>query len=226
MTDADPQSFDRLAEQYDRLAELGPGDLARRLTTLLPERGGTAVDVGCGAGRHTVLLAERFDHVVGIDVSAPMIELARRKRARPNVTYEVRDLMDVDGAYEVVLSVGMLHHVADLEAALAKVRSLVRPGGTAVLADLVTERGRVPKWWFRAGALLQLARDVAGRRGHAWERYRLATASAWLEHLASDRYLSGADFDRRYCAALPGATTQMVGQFRVCTWTRPPGEDR
>lgn len=219
MNNGDPQSFDRLAEQYDRLAELGPGDFARYLTSVLPDHGSAALDIGCGSGRHAVLLAERFDSVLGVDLSAPMIELGRRKRARPNVAYDVKDLMDVDGGpYDLVLSVGTLHHVPDLEAALAKIRGLVARGGTAILADLVANRDRLPKWFFRAGAVLQLARDLGARRASAWERFRLATHPAWIDHLASDRYLSAAEFDRRYCAALPGATTRMVAQFRVCTW--------
>jgi len=217
----DPQSFDGLAEHYDRLAELGPGDVARWLRTALPSHGGSAVDIGCGSGRHTVVLAERFDRVVGIDLSEPMVELARRKRPDPKVTYEVRDLMDVGGQqFDLVLSVGALHHMPDLEAALAKIASLVSPGGTAVLVDLVADRDRVPRWWFRAGAVVQLLRDLAGRKAFAFERYRLATHHGWLDHLASDRYLSTAEFDRRYAAVLTGAEMHRVGQFRACVWTR------
>jgi len=217
------QSFDRLAEQYDRLAELGPGDIAKYLASALPERGRTALDVGCGSGRHALLLADRYESVLGVDLSAPMIELARRKRPRPNVTYEVADLMTLDHEpFDLLLCVGTLHHVPDLEAALAKIRSLVRPGGTAILVDLVSERGRLPKWFFRAGAVVDLGRDLLGRRPHALERFRLAMGPAWLDHLASDRYLSSSEFDRRYGASLPGSTIERVAQFRVCTWTAPP----
>jgi 2-polyprenyl-3-methyl-5-hydroxy-6-metoxy-1,4-benzoquinol methylase len=218
----DPQSFDEIALVYDRIAELGPGRIAQWLTSVLPEHGASALDIGCGAGRHAVVLAKHFDHVLGVDLSAPMIELARQKRPAANVTYEVGDLMDLEPVeYELVFSVGMLHHVPDLDAALVKIRSLVRPGGMAILADLVTEKGRLPKWFFRLGAVVQLFRDALHRRSHAFERFRLANHRAWLDHVASDIYLSPAEFDRRYCDALPGATTQDVSQFRVCTWTRP-----
>lgn len=42
-----------------------------------PLKDGTALDIGCGVGRMTQALADRFDHVIGIDVSEKMIERAR-----------------------------------------------------------------------------------------------------------------------------------------------------
>ena len=40
-------------------------------------RGGVCVEVGCGPGRMTAVLAERFDRVVAVDVSQGMLERAR-----------------------------------------------------------------------------------------------------------------------------------------------------
>jgi len=42
---------------------------------LLPAAGGRALDLGCGTGRHAVLLARRFEQVDAIDLSGPMIEI-------------------------------------------------------------------------------------------------------------------------------------------------------
>lgn len=52
------------------------------LEVLQPEIGDTVVDIGCGAGQSTIQLAERVGtggHVVGIDVAAPLLELAKRR---------------------------------------------------------------------------------------------------------------------------------------------------
>src|SRR5688500_10455568 len=65
-----------IAEVLGRLPEL-PGESPRR-----------ALDFGCGVGRLTQALAERFDAVVGVDVAASMIEEARaRNRVGPRCTY-------------------------------------------------------------------------------------------------------------------------------------------
>ena len=96
---AEAQSFNRVAEDYDRL-----GDLDRRrwieqwLASVLPDCGQRALDVGCGPGRQAVTLAGRFGQVGAIDLSGAMIELARARRARPNISYRQADLHELDSA--------------------------------------------------------------------------------------------------------------------------------
>jgi SAM-dependent methyltransferase len=60
ITLAEAQSFDRVAGAYDRLGDLNPNELVGSwLEGLLPSAGGRALDIGCGTGRHAVLLAGR-----------------------------------------------------------------------------------------------------------------------------------------------------------------------
>jgi 2-polyprenyl-3-methyl-5-hydroxy-6-metoxy-1,4-benzoquinol methylase len=132
------QSFDRTAADYDRLGDLSENDSIRSwLVSVLPPAGGRALDLGCGTGRHAVLLAGRFTHVDAIDLSLPMIEIATAKRSRPNITYQQADLLETTGSgeYGLVLSVMALHHVRDLQAALAHIKELLAPGGRIVLVD-------------------------------------------------------------------------------------------
>lgn len=84
------QSFDRVAADLDRLAELNQGRdelISSWLADVLPKVGRYAIDLGCGPGRQAVLLAERFERVDAVDLSGPMIELARARHPRPNITY-------------------------------------------------------------------------------------------------------------------------------------------
>lgn len=217
----DPQSYDHLADHFERLAELEGHPVGEWLTTMLAERGGMAVDLGCGAGRHTIRLADRFDEVVAIDVSPAMIELARSTRARANIEYRIADLWDVDGTYELVFSSATLHHLADLRGALDHIRALVAPGGTAVLVDVVARRAAIPRWVFRVNAAARLALDLARRRPRPLERYRLATEPLWLDHLVTDRYLNRAQFEAVYGATFPGARFQRVANLHTCVWNAP-----
>src|SRR5579864_2249303 len=50
-------------------------------------RGGTCVEVGCGFGRMTAPLAERFDRVLAVDVSPRMLDLARASVTAPTVEF-------------------------------------------------------------------------------------------------------------------------------------------
>jgi 2-polyprenyl-3-methyl-5-hydroxy-6-metoxy-1,4-benzoquinol methylase len=226
---AEAQSFDRVAEDLDRLAELNrdQDDLVTTwLTGLLPAAGRRAIDLGCGPGRHAVLLAGRFEQVDAIDQSGPMIELARARRPRPNITYRQADLHDAGqaGQYDFVLSMRTLHHVPDLHAALSHVKTLLAPSGRAVVMDLY-DIGPDPRWPRRlaqrvvplrprlhALAMLQLATNLVRRGpGTACEVYRLTTRRAWLDHRVSDVFFSRADLVRCCDELFPGYRLDILG---------------
>lgn len=241
----DMQSFDRVAEGYHLLGELRRNELiCTWLAGQLPAGGGRAIDLGCGTGRHAVLLAERFGQVDAIDLSGPMIELATARRSRPNITYRQADLRDVDGPgrYDFVLSVLTLHHVPDLHAALSHIKVLLAPGGRAVVADMYAPQSalRAPKWMLRRMAhrvvplrsrlhglaVYHLGADLI-RRGPAtaWEIYRLSTRREWLDHRVSDRFFSREELERDCETLFPGYRFDILGGPRGIglVWDAPRG---
>ncbi len=222
------QSFDRTAADYDRRGDLSENDgFTNWLVSVLPSAGGRALDLGCGAGRHAVLLAARFTHVDAIDLSLPMIEIARAKRSRPNITYQQADLLKTTGSgeYDLVLSVMTLHHVPDLHAALAHIRELLAPGGRIVVvdpypADSVLQRLVPLGPRLHAGAVLRLGIDLV-RRGpaSAWEIYRLSTRREWLDHRVSDRFFSPEELQQCCATLFPGCKMEGLGGSVVgLTW--------
>jgi ubiquinone/menaquinone biosynthesis C-methylase UbiE len=214
------QSFDRLAESYDRHGELEQerwenwtGGWVR---SVLPESGARALDAGCGTGRHAVILAERFGHVDGVDLSGPMIELAEARRPLPNLRYRRCDLRDLTVAdedrYDFILSILTLHHVPDLHAALSNLKSLLAPGGRLAVMDLYVVGMQWPHWTLRgrlhALFVLRLARDLLRRgRATAWEIYRLSTGPG-LDHRVSDRYFRLDELEQSCRALFPGCTIE------------------
>lgn len=231
----DAQSFDHLPEHYDRFAELVGGALDAYLAARVPGRGRRAVDLGCGTGRHAAFLATRFEQVLAVDCSAPMLTLARRRRPLPNLTYERRDLTEVradrDGTFDLVFSAYALHHVPDLDAALERIRGLVAPRGQAILVDIANPaeltdgHGLVPRARFVEEAAREYAADLAGGRrplAEAAELLALSLDPAWLDHVTTDRTLTPAEFTRRYLAALPGAViTELPGRAFAVHYAEP-----
>jgi SAM-dependent methyltransferase len=217
------QSFDRFAADYDRFATLEPGRIRRWLEKQPPARGHRALDVGCGAGRQTQALAERFDDVVGVDISEPLIDIARRRRSGPNVRYLVSDITsfaDADG-FDLVFSSTTLHHLPDLNAALLHLRGLTRAGGVAILIDNVASRPTPPRWVHVLGAVRNIPTDV---RRLGWRKARwlmqFRTSASWLDHLASDRYLSRQAFERQYGSIFPGGRFQSLGYAHALVWIK------
>ena len=229
MTD-DPQSFDGLAEDYDRYATLVDEPAWPWLSS--PEvgvvGGGRALDAGCGSGRRCVELADHFDEVVGIDVSEPLVALARRRRPHPRVRYEIADLATYADpvGFDLVHSATTLHHVEPLEPALANLRSLVRPGGRAVLIDVIEGSPPWKKWLWRHGAIRLAPLDqVPGRirsigLGGTLAAYRFEISRPWVRHMISDVYLRRPEFERRYLSEFPEGRVVDFG-LAALVWTRP-----
>ena len=218
---AEPQSFDRFAADYDRYASLEPPLILDWLLPQLPDHGRRALDAGCGSGRHALALTDRFDEIVGVDRSQPLIDLARRTRPHPRIRYQAGDLLtirDPEG-FDLVFSSTTLHHLPDLETALGHRRRLVAPGGLVILVDNVAPRPTPPRWVYRFGAIRDLPADLR-RHGlqPAWWLLKFRTSTPWLDHLASDRYLSRQAFEQRYGAAFPGAHFSPLGHTHALVW--------
>ncbi len=104
-----------------------------------PRPGDRALDIGCGFGDTTRRLAELVGpagEAVGVDVSAPFVELAREEAARAgvaNVGYRVGDVQiaDLGGPYDYVFSRMGVMFFANPVQALRNVRAAMRPGGRA-----------------------------------------------------------------------------------------------
>lgn len=104
--------------------------------------GMSAVDVGGGTGRLSILLADVVGSVVVTDPSAGMVQVARERIEAAGLGDRLRavpaDLTTdrLDGAYDVVWSSMAFHHVKDLDGLLRSVASLLVNGGRLCIADL------------------------------------------------------------------------------------------
>ena len=91
------------------------------------------LDLGCGYGWHCAYAADQgAASVIGVDLSAKMLETARQKNARPQVQYQQGAIEDVafpDGSFDVVLSSLALHYVEDYVGVVQNVHRMLRPGG-------------------------------------------------------------------------------------------------
>jgi SAM-dependent methyltransferase len=117
-------------------------------------RGGTCLEVGCGPGRMTAGLAERFDRVVAVDVSPAMVERGRATVTAPNVDFRVvsGEALDgiADGSVDALVCYLVLQHLprrALVESYLREFGRVLAPGGEAFVQLPVLEPGLRPRLW-------------------------------------------------------------------------------
>jgi SAM-dependent methyltransferase len=128
--------FDRVAEDYDRARRGYPPELvdaACEIAGLSP--GSHVLEVGCGTGKLTRVLAERGLHVDAVDPGAQLIQVARRHVGEAPVRFHpgrFEDLELPEGAFAAVFSATAFHWI-DPSVGWAKAARLLRPGGTLVL---------------------------------------------------------------------------------------------
>lgn len=143
--------FDRIAPRYDllnRAMTAGMDGSWRRAAAAAADlaAGDRALDVCTGTGDLALELADRvtaLGEVVGVDFAPAMVVRARAKAAARgrSVDFRVADALDLpfpDAAFDAATVAFGIRNVADLDAGLAEMARVVRPGGRMVVLEITT----------------------------------------------------------------------------------------
>ncbi len=117
-----------------------------QMLALLPQRRfGSVLDLGCGLGLLSQLLAPRAEQVLGLDVASAAVRLARARAAGvPNLRFAQGDILDLpaslDGSFDLVVLADALYYISPLSDELlrtlgARLAALLAPGGVCLLAN-------------------------------------------------------------------------------------------
>ena len=218
--------FDRIAPRYDLLNRLISFGLDRgwrtRAATAIADREHLQIlDVATGTGDLALALAATHGsaHIVGVDPSARMVELADRKaRARgleARVSFgagAAESLPYDDARFDAVTIAFGIRNVTDRPRALREMRRVLRPGGQLVVLELAEPRegllGPLARWHVHhvvpaVGAWLSGAREY---------RYLQASIARFPEPAQFASMLEEAGFERVAWSALTfGAATLYMG---------------
>jgi SAM-dependent methyltransferase len=212
---------------FDRIAGLSRGGWDHNshyhefLLKQLPAHCAEALEVGCGTGGFSRLLAKRFDRVLALDLSPRMIQIAReRSRQYPNIDFQIADATRwafPAEQFDCVASIATLHHLP-AEDTLSKMRNALRTGGTLIVLDLFQGQGL-------SDALTSLLAVPVNAGLKLLKTGRLRepcqVREAWAEHGRHDSYLTLSQV-RQVCAAvLPGAEVRkhLLWRYSI-TWRK------
>lgn len=135
------RTFESFGYEWTAFAEIQPEDEGywKQYTADVPWDelvDAVGIDVGCGKGRYTRPTARRLAGLVALDGSAAVASAASNLADEPNtivIRADLRDDVVANGSFGFVSCLGVLHHLADPQAAFARVARLLAPGGVLLV---------------------------------------------------------------------------------------------
>src|SRR5258708_4387026 len=110
------------------------------------------IDVGCGSGRWSVMVAPKVGHLHLLDASEDALDVARQNLAgAANVSFHLASVGNIpleDNSLDFAFSLGVLHHVPDTAAAIRAVAAKLKVGAPFLIYLYYALDNR--PWWYRA----------------------------------------------------------------------------
>jgi ubiquinone/menaquinone biosynthesis C-methylase UbiE len=139
--------YDDIADHFSKTREYAWPEVEAFLDGTAGERG---LDIGCGNGRHTELLAAHVDHAVGVDVSSGLLASAQERMAERDwtgalVQGDAAALPFAEDTFDIGVYVATLHHLPSREARCRSLDELARvlgDGGRALVSAWSTAHDR------------------------------------------------------------------------------------
>ena len=100
-------------------------------------KGKRVLDIACGTGYGSAILASTAAEVTGVDISAEAVGIAQSRFSLPNLTYQIANCFALpfpDGAFDIVVANEMIEHVADHDALIREAKRVLAPDGALLVS--------------------------------------------------------------------------------------------
>jgi ubiquinone/menaquinone biosynthesis C-methylase UbiE len=217
------EAVSQVRADFDRIALLAGeewghnGHYHKFLARHVPAPCLEALEIGCGAGAFSRVLAKTAGRVLALDLSPNMIGLARERSAQfTNIDFEVADVLTRElpaERFDCVATIATLHHLPVAEV-LPKIKRSLKAGGVLLVLDLFQAEGMLDNVVGALAVPLSVGLRLVSRGRLLPPR---EVRRAWDEHGRHDSYLTLAQV-REVCAEmLPGAllTRHLLWRYSV-----------
>jgi len=205
------QTLESIQSDFDRIALLADETWNHNahyhsfLINQIPVRCRNILEIGCGTGEFSRLLAARAEKVLAIDLSPQMIRLARtRSKLCPNIDFIEGDVMTYqlsDNQFDCIATLTTLHHLP-ITGILKNIKRALKPGGVFICLDLY-QRSSLADLLFDTTAYpasLFLRLVNTGKLKQSKE-----VREAYARHGKTDAYLTLSQIKQICAHVLPGA---------------------
>lgn len=168
----DPRTVEGFGQEWSRFTqeELSNGERIELFHKFFPlidwtHKFDKVLDFGCGSGRWDIVLAPFVGELIAADASAKALAVARQNVRAPNVSFvecTPETLPFPDAHFELIVSVGVLHHLPDTAGAIRCLAQKLCSGGTLLLYLYYAFDNR-PAWFRTLWRLSDFARKMISR---------------------------------------------------------------
>ncbi|SMC66601.1 class I SAM-dependent methyltransferase [Pedobacter nyackensis] len=136
----DPDFFERYGDMPRSVTGLNAAGEWHILQKMLPDfKGKNVLDLGCGLGWHCIYAKQMgAQKVIGIDLSAKMLESAKKKSEDLDIEYLQIAIEEIDFAaqeFDIIISSLAFHYVKDFNLVCKKISKYLKPGGSLIFSQ-------------------------------------------------------------------------------------------
>lgn len=219
----------QVREDFDRIALLTEHEsnvnetYTNQLLSHIPLNCDHVLEIGCGFGAFSRLVAHRARRVTAIDLSSQMINVAKGRSANySNLEFVPGDFLQADfpaESFDCIITIATLHHLP-LSETLKRIKSLLRPGGVFILHDLLAAGSHIDRAFDAVRLPLSMAVQF-WRTGRF--RARREVRRAWMEHGKGESYLTPPEVRAMRDEHFPGGRVCRHLLWRYTVVWRKPG---
>lgn len=192
----DAKLFNRVAYKYAKKHIVPSSREARKAGLLLAiqplldknKNLGTIVDIGCGIGATAKYLSGHYNRYIGIDQSKKMIEYAKSlHKLNPKAEFIAKNIKDKGlpkNIADVILLLGALHHMTELDKAMKAILRIGKPGATIVAIEP-----------HAGNPLIRFMRKIRGYIDSSYSKKQISFSSKDLYHIFKKNKLSNINID-------------------------------
>lgn len=147
MLEKERKHFDKVIDDYEAVS--GSDKIAdkhiiskmfQEVSKILNESD-VVLEVGCGAGIHTISIAERCKHIVAMDLSSGPLKRVKEKIHKGDISNievieGIAEMIALrDNVFDRVVCIGLLHHLITIAPAISEIERVLKPGGSIIIIE-------------------------------------------------------------------------------------------
>jgi len=222
------EDYEIIKADFNEIAELGDDPKWNHnncyfpyLLRQIPSGILACLDIGCGKGELSALLATKAKRVIAVDLADKMIEYARSNNHADNIDYICGNILDMDYApssFDIIITTATAHHLP-YEWLLELAKDKLRPGGKLIILDLAKPGSLTDYivWGFAAipNVIMNLIKN--GRL----QKDDPHTAEVWRRHGLHDSYMTIREIRSIAAQHIPNAKVQRMLFWRyILIWDK------